>query len=327
MDPRLRRLLMLGAATILLAIVACDAAEPGAQLNGEQDLDSIEPAALGIEEELRVVATTNIVGDVVGQIGRDRIALTTLMGIGVDPHSYVAAPADAAAVHDAHIVFASGAGLDSFLDDLLRNAGGSAVVVYLSEGLALRDTAGVSQAPGADPHQEIDPHVWFDVQNVLVWTQTIEQALSQLDPPGSTAYAERAAAYASELEALDSWIADQITTIPESNRKLVTNHPAFGYLATRYGLEQVGAIYPISPSGAPSARDIAELEDAIRQFSVPAVFTESTVSSQLASQVAKDTGVKMVPLYSGSLGGPGSGATTYIDLMRYNVQAIVDSLR
>ncbi len=107
----------------------------------------------------------------------------------------------------------------------------------------------------------------------------------------------------------------------------MTNHPAFGYLAGRYGLEQVGAVYPVSPSAEPSAQDIAALEDAIRAFDVPAVFTESTVNPRLAAQVAEDTGIKLVPLYSGSLSEPGGGAETYLDLMRYNVEAIVEALR
>jgi len=115
--------------------------------------------------------------------------------------------------------------------------------------------------------------------------------------------------------------------VPEENRKLVTNHPALGYFADRYGFEQVGTVYPVSPSAEPSAQDIARLEEAIRQYGVPAVFAESTVNPALAQQVAQDTGVAMVPLYTGSLGGPGSGVESYIDLMRYDVEAIVSALQ
>jgi ABC-type Zn uptake system ZnuABC Zn-binding protein ZnuA len=106
----------------------------------------------------------------------------------------------------------------------------------------------------------------------------------------------------------------------------VTNHPAFAYLQ-RYGLEQVGAIYPVSPSAEPSAQDIAALEDTIREYGVPAVFTESTVNAKLAQQVADDTGVTLVALYSGSLGEPGSGAESYILLIQYDVTAVVAALR
>jgi ABC-type Zn uptake system ZnuABC Zn-binding protein ZnuA len=148
-----------------------------------------------------------------------------------------------------------------------------------------------------------------------------------LDPTNAAAYGVNADTYTRELEALDAWVVQQIATVPENNRKLVTNHPAFGYFASRYGLKQVGTVYPVSPAAEPSAQDIAALQDAIRGHGVPAVFAESTVNPKLAQQVAEDTGVKLVPLYSGSLGGPGSGAASYLELMRYDVTAIVEALQ
>ena len=277
--------------------------------------------------KLRIVATTNIIGDVVAQVGGNHIDLTVLMGVGVDPHSYAATPADSAAIHDANVVFSNGAGLEANLDNLLANAGGDAVQVQLATGLKLRPAPGQDAHQAADAHGDYDPHVWFDVQNVILWTQAIEQRLSALDPANAATYQANAEAYIAELEALDAWIAAQVATIPEAHRTLVTNHPSFGYLADRYGLEQVGAVYPVSPSAEPSAQDIAALQDAIRAYGVPAVFTESTVNPRLAEQVAQDTGVRLVSLYTGSLGGPGSGAETYLDLMRYDVVAIVEALQ
>jgi ABC-type Zn uptake system ZnuABC Zn-binding protein ZnuA len=261
-------------------------------------------------------------------VAGDRIDLTVLMGAGIDPHTYVPTPADTAAIHDAHLVFANGAGLEADLDEIFENAGGEAVHIQLSQGMDLRPQPGGDEHQGeGDEHGDADPHVWFSVPNVVHWVETIEQVLAALDPSNADGYAEYSQGYIEELEALDGWIQAQVAQIPEANRKFVTNHPAFGYLAGRYGLEQVGAVYPVSPSAEPSAQDIAALQDAIREFGVPAVFTESTVNPRLARQVAEDTGVKLVPLYSGSLGEPGSGAETYLDLMRYNVDAIVEALR
>jgi ABC-type Zn uptake system ZnuABC Zn-binding protein ZnuA len=286
----------------------------------EADLEAV-PLEDG--EKLTVVATTNIVGDIVSNIGGDLIGLTTLMGPGVDPHSYVPTPAHIAAIHDAHVVFANGAGLEANLEEMLESAGGGAVEIPISAGLELRQ----AEDPGHDEHAEDDPHVWLDVQNVIRWVETIDQALSALDPDHAEVYSANATAYSRQLEELDAWVVAQVAAIPEANRRLVTNHPAFGYLADRYGLEQLGAVYPVSPSSEPSAREIAALEDAIRQYNVPAVFTESTVNPRLAQQVAQDTGVSLVALYSGSLGEPGSGVESYLALIRYNVQAIADALR
>jgi manganese/iron transport system substrate-binding protein len=328
-------LLWLSIALVILAMVgACGGDTPEAapehQEVREQEQAALEPVSLGTGEKLKVVATTNIVGDVVRQVGDDRIELTTLMGAGIDPHTYIPSPAHTAAVHDAHIVFASGAGLEAAMEEMFASAGGDAIQVHLSDGLILREAEGGLQDESdqtAHEHEGDDPHVWFDVQNVIHWTEEIEQSLSTLDPHNAEVYQADARAYAEELKELDDWIVEQVATIPEANRKLVTNHPAFGYLAGRYGLEQLGAVYPISPSAEPSAQDIAALEDIIREYGVPAVFTESTVNPKLAEQVAQDTGVKLVPLYSGSLGEAGSGAESYILLIRFDVRAIVDALR
>lgn len=308
---------------IFVALSGCASSEPQAGLG--QETIEIGPAHLEAGEKLAVVATTNILGDVVSQVGGDQIDLFTLMRTGVDPHSYVPTPADTAAVHDAHVVLANGLGLEGFLDGMLADSGGEAAIVHVSEGIQSREATSGHQE---DDHgnEEIDPHVWFDVQNVIHWVEIIESVLSTMDPAHAEVYAGNANSYRQELEELDNWIVEQVATIPEAHRKLVTSHPSFGYFAERYGLEQVGAVYPVSPSSEPSAQDIAILQDAIREFDVPAVFAESTVNPKLAQQVSEDTGIRLVPLYTGSLGGPGSGVESYVELMRYDVGAIVRAL-
>jgi ABC-type Zn uptake system ZnuABC Zn-binding protein ZnuA len=315
---------LLGAILLIPAMVTgCGGSPP----TGEKPASALAPAQLGEGELLRVVATTNIVGDIIRNVGGDHLALTTLMAVGVDPHSYVPAPADTAALHDAHVVFANGLGLEADLEEMFESAGGDAVHIHLSD--ELNSLLAVEEAGhGNDSHEDAgaDPHVWFDAQNVIQWVQVIERVLSTLDPDNAPLYTENARVYTNELQSLDTWIEEQVDSLPVGGRELVTNHPAFGYLAERYGLKQIGAVYPVSPSAEPSARDIAALEDAIREYGVSAVFTESTVNVKLAQQVADDTGVALVQLFSGSLGKPGSGAETYLQFMRYNVRAIVEAL-
>lgn len=316
------------AMVVLILASACGGTAPETNPGQTSEAGELQSASLGSGEKLRVVATTNILGDIVSNVGSDRIELTTLMDVGVDPHSYIPTPADTAAIHDAHIVLANGLGLEADLDEILENAGGDAIHVHVSDGLELREADGQhDDGDHADNGHSIDPHVWFDVKNVIQWVGTIESALSTLDPANAQSYAQNASAYIQELEELDAWVVEQVSTIPQANRKLVTNHPAFGYLADRYGLEQLGAVFPVNPSSEPSAQEIAALEDAIREYAVPAVFTESTVSPRMAEQVAQDTGVKLVQLYSGSLGPPGSGAETYILLIRYDIKALTENLR
>ncbi|HIE39545.1 MAG TPA: zinc ABC transporter substrate-binding protein [Anaerolineales bacterium] len=279
---------------------------------------ALTPVPLAAGERLRVAATTTIVGDVVAQVGRDAVELTVLLRPGVEPHTYQPRPSDLAAVADAHVLFVNGLGLETFLEEMLENVGGDRPVVSVSAGIQ----------PRQHPRQagQSDPHVWFDVRNVMTWVESIEAALSALDPAHADTYAVNAADYRQELETLDRWIVEQVATVPEENRRLVTNHPAFGYFADRYGFQQVGTVYPVSPSAEPSAQDIAQLEEAILRQGVPAVFAENTVNPVLARQVAQDTGVALVPLYTGSLGEPGSGVESYIALMEYDVRAIVEAL-
>jgi manganese/iron transport system substrate-binding protein len=310
----------------VLALALVSACGP-TTLTAEHGVADLRAVSLRDGQALQVVATTNVVGDVVANVGGDRIDLVVLMDVGVDPHSYVPTPADTAAIHDAHLVLANGAGLEAGLEEMLTSAGGEAVQIHLSDGLELLAAPGGHEGADEHDHGDVDPHVWFDVQNVIHWVEAVEQALSTLDPANAGVYHENAQAYTAQLEALDGWVEQQVAQIPAGNRKLVTNHPSFGYLAARYGLEQVGAVYPISPSAEPSAQDIAALEDAIREYGVPAVFTESTVNPKLAEQVAEDTGVRVVTLYTGSLGKPGNGAETYLSLIRYDVSAIVEALR
>ncbi len=328
-------LLRLGMAAVWLLLlswlVACGSPGLGdaTATSNADPIAGLGPAPLDAGEKLQVVATTNIIGDVVRQVAGDRIELVTLMGIGVDPHSYVPTPSEMAAVHDAHLVVLNGGGLEAGLEDVLSSAGGAAPRLEISEGIEFHPPRedGGTEAEGEDDHGELDPHVWFSVPNVIQWVENARDALSRLDPDNAQVYQANAERYTQELEDLDAWVQAQVETIPAPNRKLVANHGSFGYLAERYGLEQVGTVYPFNPSAEPSARTIAELQETIRRTGVPAIFTESTVNAKLAQQVAADTGVRLVPLFTGSLGGPGSGAETYIDLMRYDVAAIVEALR
>lgn len=280
-------------------------------------------------DRLRVVATTTIVGDVVKQIGGDAITLRVLLPVGADPHSFEPTPQDIATVSRADVVFANGAGLETFLDSLLRNAGGKAERVDVSRGIRLR---GLTERPeaaqeGEQKQEGADPHVWTDPNNVIAWTHNIEAALRRLDAGDADRYQANAEAYRRKLVELDAWVRAQVDRIPEGNRKLVTDHLALGYLAERYGLKQVGAIYPgFSTLAEPSSRELAMLEDAIRKQGVKAVFVGATANPNLARRVAADTGTRLVTLYTGSLTASGGEADNYLDYMRYNVSALVAGL-
>lgn len=270
----------------------------------------------------QVLATTNIVADVVQQVGGDLIQVTALLPAGTDPHTFEPRPADAAALADARLVFANGAGLEEFLQPLLESSGAQDRLVEVSSGIQLLVDA-------QDPdHAGGDPHTWMDPNNVLVWVENIRAALTRLDPPHAAEYLANAQAYALALRELDGWIVEQVASLPPEQRLLVSDHAVFGYFAEQYGFTQLGTITGSFSSGAaPSARELAALEDAIQSAGVRAVFVSQTVNDDLAARVAADTGVMLVALYHGSLSEPGGQADTYLELMRYNVRAIVAALK
>ncbi len=294
-----------------------------------------KPASAGADR-LQVVATTTIVGDVVRQVAGDAIDLTVLLPAGADPHGFQPTPQDVALIANADLVFINGLGLEEFLDRLIQNAGGDARVAVVSDGIEV--LAGQEHQPGEDEdhadedeehaHQGADPHVWMDPNNVRVWTRNIAAALSQMDPAHAALFQANAQRYDQTLQALDAWAQEQIAQIAPENRRMVVDHDAFGFFARRYGFETVGAVMPgFSSMSAPSAQELARLEDAIRGLGVRTVFVGNTVNPALAQRVAADTGAQVVALFTGSLSEPGGAADSYESFIRYNVNAIVGALQ
>jgi len=306
-----------------LALAACAPASPQ---------PTPQPAS-----KISVVATTSIVADIVRQVGREYVDVLVLLPLGTDPHDYTPAPQDIAKISAAQVVFANGAGLEEFLEPLIENAGASDRLVKVSDGIELHDFGDVHlDEEKEDEHAEEedskykggDPHTWVDPNLVKVWVENIRAELTKLDPANAGAFQANAAAYLVELDNLDAWIREQVALIPEANRKIVTDHQVFGYFAERYGFEQVGAIIPgYSTLAAPSAQEIAALQDAIRVLGVKAVFVGETVNPTIAQRVAEDTGTQLVLVYHGSLSEPGGPADNYLDFIRYNVTAKVEALK
>ena len=309
-------LLMVTAAFFLVIVSAC-------RSTTSSSTPVSVPATGG---QLDVVADTDILGDVVKQVGGDLINLHVLIPVGSDPHSYQPWPRDLTQVADAGVVFVNGAGLEQgFLDRLVQNAGKAPIIdlveghpaapVHRQSGGCLRRGAGYRSAGVDGPEQRdgLGPEH--------------KEALSQQDPENAATYTANANAYLKQLQDLDAWIKQQVVQVPISNRKLVTDHLVLGYFASRYGFERLGAIFPgYSSMSEPSAQDVARLEDLMRSLGVQAVFVGNTVDPQVAEQLTSDTGVKLVYIYTGSL-TKGEPAATYIDYMHYNVNAIVDALK
>lgn len=266
-----------------------------------------------------VVTTISILADLTREVAGDHVVVESLVEIGGDPHTYEPVPSDAGKISDADLILRNGLGLEHWLDTLIDASSVPRPVATVTDGIEPLTIAGT----GSDP----DPHLWMDPVAVRRYVEAISSALSDLDPANAQDFRRNARRYIRRLDRLDTFVAAQLATIPAAQRRLVTTHDAFRYFGQRYGLQVVGTIWSVSTEREPSATEVAALVDAVRSQGVPAVFVETTINPDLMEQVARDAGVGVgPPLYGDSLGAPGSGADTYLRMMRANTAALVIGL-
>ena len=264
-----------------------------------------------------ILTSTTFLADITRHIAGDRLPVESLLPIGTDPHSYQPTPRDVARIADSELLIINGAEYEHFLETLLENAGGKRDVVDASAGVSPRKDA-----------NGVDPHMWLDPNNVIIYVENIREGLTHYDPEGADVYQANADAYVAELKGLDSWIVEQVSQIPQERRLLVTNHEALGYFAERYGFAVAGTVVESFSSGAsPSAGQMASLIDQIRSNGAPAIFLDASDNESLAKQIADETDVQVITdLHLESL-TDGPPAATYIDMMKHNVTLIVEALK
>jgi ABC-type Zn uptake system ZnuABC Zn-binding protein ZnuA len=212
-------------------------------------------------------------------------------------------------------------GLERWLDRLIGAPSVVRPIATVTDGL-------VAQVQAAGTYAgHPDPHLWMDPLHVRQYVRNTEQALARRFPQHAAAFARNAAAYLDELQRLHLHIERAVASIPLAQRKLVTTHDAYRYFAQRYGLTLVASIWGISTEVEPTAQEVAGIVRAVRASGVPTVFVETTVNPRLMQRIASEAGVRIGrPLYGDSVGAPGSGADTYLTMMRANAAAIVEGL-
>jgi zinc/manganese transport system substrate-binding protein len=269
----------------------------------------------------RAVATFSILGDLVSNVGGERVQLATLVGANGDVHVYAPTPGDVKTIAAADVVFVNGLGLEGWLDRLITAAATRAPIVVTSRGVAPHS------GPVGHGRVANDPHAWQSVPNAKIYVGNIRDGLIVVDPSGESAYRDNAAAYLAVLDTLDGEIKAAIESIPVARRKVITTHSSFGYFADAYGIEFI-APEGLSTEAEPSPRDVARLIDQIRREKIPAVFIENVADPRLLQRIAVETGARIGGmLYSDALSPPGGPAATYVDLMRHNVRELSKGLR
>ena len=269
---------------------------------------------------LKIVTTSNVVADWARNVGGDRVEVFSLLAADADPHSYRPGAKDVTRVADADLVLSVGLSLEAeWLSKLLDSASADSSRVFaLGESVDPIMVSGVA-----------DPHFWLDPMRVKLAVAQIAEEMSVLDPDGASQYRDGSEAYANALDELHSWTLEQVATLPEDRRLLATTHDSLRYFAELYGFALVGATYRGGITGQdPSAEEMAEIVDRIAEVEAGAVFVETSLSDRLARTIAEETGADVVQgVRTESLGGPDSGAATYVGMLRSNVELIVESLQ
>lgn len=278
-------------------------------------------------EPLKVVATTGMIADVVREVGGDRVAVTQLLGQGVDPHLYKATRSDVAAMLNADVTFYNGLLLEGKMTDaFVRVATSGRPVFAVTELIEESYLMVPDQAAG-----HFDPHVWMDPQAWSKSVAVVRDKLSERDPDGKAGFQANAARLLDEFVRLDDYAATILASVPDERRVLVTAHDAFNYFGKRYGFEVLG-IQGLSTESEAGLKKIEALVDLLVERRIPAVFIESTIPDRsvralVAGAAAKGhTVVIGGELFSDAMGAPGTYEGTYVGMIDHNVTLIARAL-
>jgi zinc/manganese transport system substrate-binding protein len=312
----IRNLAAGGALAVTVVVAGCGSADAGGSPN---------PAG-SAGAPLAVVATTPEVADFVRNIGAADVVVTQIIKPNVDPHEYEPTPADIQAIGAAKVVVKNGVGLEKWLDQTIESAGFTGKVVDASQGVPLR-----KGDPGDEEMADGDPHIWHNPLNAKIMVAGIAKGLAAADQGHAAEYEKNLTAYSAELDELDAGNLAAFATLPADQRKLVTNHDAFGYYVDRYQLQFVGSVIPSTDTSAElSARQLTDLVAKIKATGTKAIFTESSLPPKSAEAIARQAGVQVIggenALYGDSLGAQGTPQGTYLGAERHNTETIVRAL-
>ena len=268
-----------------------------------------------LADELKIVASFSILGDMVEQVVGEHAQVTTIVGPDADAHVYQPSVSDARAVADADVIFVNGLGFETWSDTLIAESGTEGAVYVATEGVTPVLVDG-----------EADPHAWNALTNGVIYVQNITTAMSEAMPDHADGFTANADAYIAQLEALDAEAKSKLSALPVDRRTVVTAHDAFGYLADAYGMTFLAPV-GIDTEAEPSAQDMAVLIDQLKADGASALFVENITSPALVQQISDETGIKVGGrLYSDALSERGGPATSYLAMFQHNLDTVIGAL-
>ena len=286
-------------------------------------------------QALEVATSFSILGDLVAQVGGERVKVRTLVGPDEDAHAFQPRPSDAREIGAAALVVVNGLGFDDWMTRLARAGGFKGKVVVASEGISMLEMTrndghghdhGHDHDHGKDKGKAVDPHAWQDVANVRRYVANIATALAAADPEGADAYRAAAERYDGELRALDAEIRAAFAALPVERRKVVSSHAAFGYFGRAYDLHFLSPV-GVANNAEPTAKGVARLIRQLKEEKVPAVFIENVADPRLIERIRSESGAGVGgTLYSDALSKAEGPAPTYVDMMRANLATLQRAL-
>ena len=274
-------------------------------------------------DKVKAVASFSILGDMVSQVGGDRVEVVTLVGPDGDAHVYEPTPADAKNLTASQILFVNGLGFEGWMDRLEKSSGFKGKVVVASTGVKARTMV---EEEGGKPETITDPHAWQSLANGKLYVGNIRDGLIAADPDGNSVYEANAAKYLGEIMQEDDAVKAALATLSKERRKIITSHDAFGYFGAACGLEVI-APEGVSTESEASAQDVAKIIRQIKAEKIPAVFMENITDHRLLDQIASETNAKIGgTLYTDALSGADGPAGTYLDMFRHNVGTLTAAL-
>lgn len=275
---------------------------------------------LAMAKTVDAVASFSILGDIVQEVGGEHVKVTTLVGPDGDPHSFEPSPKDSKAINASDVVFVSGLGLEGWIDRLVTASGYKGHLMTASEGVNSRKME-------EDGKQITDPHAWNSMANGVIYATNVMNALIKADPEDADYFRQRGTAYIEQLQKLDAWAKTEFTGIPQSKRKVLTSHDAFGYFGQEYHVSFMAPV-GFSTEAEASASGVASLIKQIKEEKVKTYFIENQTDPRLVKQIAAASGAQPGgELYPEALSGPQGPATTYIKAFKHNVETIVASMK
>ena len=280
-------------------------------------------------QALEVATSFSILGDLVAEVGGERVKVRPLVGPDEDAHAFQPRPSDAREIGSAALVVVNGLGFDDWMTRLARAGGFKGTVVVASEGISTLEMARDDGHDHGHDHgkgKAVDPHAWQDVANVRRYVANIAAALAAADPEGASVYRAAAERYDGELKVLDAEIRAAFAALPAERGKVVSSHAAFGYFARAYDVRFLSPV-GVANNAEPTAKGVARLIRQLKAEKVPAVFLENVADPRLIERIRSESGAAVGgTLYSDALSKADGPAPTYVRMMRTNLETLHKAL-